>query len=365
MKKNLILKHQKIFQRNHVLILLSAIACFFITSTKSIAKENVFTINNIEITGIVDLNFSREKYINRAFKKSFKILINKILLTRDLDKLNNIDLKQIKNLISSFQILEENYSKDEYKVNIKILFDDIKVKKFLGKKNISFSQPESITAVFYPILFVNGEIQNFSDNYFYKKWDEVTIDNEVINFILPLEDLEDLSKIIEMKNRIEELNIDSFISKYDVENYVFALMDYQSEELNIHLKTNFNNHKINKNILHKVKNIDDNEILSSVLKDLKLKVTDIWKEENLINLLMPLSINVKFQHKNLKNLDNLRKILKKISIIDSYTLEEFNINDSFFKIYYYGDPKKLKSELSSFGYQLNDVQGYWQLYLNE
>ena len=183
MKKNLILKHQKIFQKNHVLILLSAITCFFITSTKSIAKENVFTINNIEITGIVDLNFSREKYINRAFKKSFKILINKILLTRDLDKLNNIDLKQIKNLISSFQILEENYSKDEYKVNIKILFDDIKVKKFLGKKNISFSQPESITAVFYPILFVNGEIQNFSDNYFYKKWDEVTIDNEVINFI--------------------------------------------------------------------------------------------------------------------------------------------------------------------------------------
>ena len=160
MKKNLILKYQKIFQRNHVLILLSAIACFFITSTKSIAKENVFTINNIEITGIVDLNFSREKYINRAFKKSFKILINKILLTRDLDKLNNIDLKQIKNLISSFQILEENYSKDEYKVNIKILFDDIKVKKFLGKKNFSFSQPESITAVFYPILFVNGEILN-------------------------------------------------------------------------------------------------------------------------------------------------------------------------------------------------------------
>ena len=98
MKKNLILKHQKIFKRNHVLILLSAIACFFITSTKSIAKENVFTINNIEITGIVDLNFSREKYINRAFKKSFKILINKILLTRDFYNITVLYQKCLGNL---------------------------------------------------------------------------------------------------------------------------------------------------------------------------------------------------------------------------------------------------------------------------
>ena len=30
-------------------------------------KENVFTINNVQIKGTVDLNFSREKYLNKAF----------------------------------------------------------------------------------------------------------------------------------------------------------------------------------------------------------------------------------------------------------------------------------------------------------
>ena len=96
-----------------------------------------------------------------------------------------------------------------------------------------------------------------------------------------------------------------------------------------------------------------------------MKITDIWKEENLINLLMPLSIELKFQHKNLKNLDELRNTFNKINIIDSYSLEELNINNSFFKIYYYGNPKKLKSDLLKFGYKLNDNQGFWQLYLNE
>ena len=160
----------------------------------------------------------------------------------------------------------------------------------------------------------------------------------------------------------EELDVDSLVYKYDVKNYVFALFDYQRDQLNVHLKTNFNNNKISKNFFYKVENLKDEKILSPILKDLKLKITDIWKESNLINVLMPLSIRIKFQHSNIKDLDQIRDIFKKIQIIDSYTFEEFNINDSFFKIYYYGNPKKLKSELFKFGYQLKNNQGFWQLY---
>jgi len=274
-------------------------------------------------------------------------------------------MKQIKNLIYSFQIIEESYSKSEYKVNVKILYNDLKVKKFLSKKNISFSQPENISAIFYPVLFINGEIKNFNENFFYKRWAEVLTKNETINFILPLEDLDDISKIIKMKDRIEELNIHNLVNKYDIKNYIFALMDYQNEKLNVHLKIDFNNKKISKNILFDLKNINDELALNSIIRDLKLKITDLWKEENLINLLMPLSVKLKYQHKNLKKLDKLKNTFQKVDIIDNFTLEEFNINNSFFEIYYYGSPKKLKSELSKFGYQLENVEGIWQLYLNE
>ena len=128
---------------------------------------------------------------------------------------------------------------------------------------------------------------------------------------------------------------------------------------------NFNNNTVSKNFFYEIKNINDSSALNSIVKDLKIKITDLWKEENLINLLMPLSIKLKFQHKNIKNLDELRNTFQKIDLINNYTLEEFNINNSFFKIYYYGDPKKLRSELLRFGYQLENNQGHWQLYSNE
>ena len=80
---------------------------------------------------------------------------------------------------------------------------------------------------------------------------------------------------------------------------------------------------------------------------------------------MPLSIKVKFQQKKLEDLDYLKNTFKKISIIDNYNLQEFNINSSYFKIYYYGNPKKLQTELFKYGYSLKEDKGTWQLYFNE
>tara|TARA_B100000686_G_scaffold340798_1_gene417039 strand:- start:513 stop:1610 length:1098 start_codon:yes stop_codon:yes gene_type:complete len=365
MKNYLFLKYLIAPLKEYIFIFLTATILLFIPYTKSFGEENVFTIREVNVGGSVNLNFSRDKYLNEAFSNSFKILMNRILLTRDLKKIENIKLKKIRNLISSFQILEESYRKGEYDLKIKILYNESKIKKFLRQKNISFSQPENISAVFYPVLYINGEIQNFNENFFYNQWKKIEIKNEIINFVLPLEDLEDIAKITKMKNNMEEADVENLVNKYDIKNYAFALIDYQNKKLNIYLKTSFNNKKVSKNISYDIKNIEDELILNSILKDLKMKITDVWKEENLINLLMPLSINIKFQHKNLKNLDILRNTFYKISIIDNYTLEEFNINNSSFKIYYYGNPKKLRSELSKFGYLLENNQGFWQLYLNE
>ena len=362
MRNYLLIKYLITFLREYIFIFLTATIFLFNTTTESFSEENVFTISGVEVQGRIDLNFSRESYLNKAFIKSFKILMQKILLASDISKVGNVKIKKIKSLISSFKILEESYRNDEYRVKIKIFYNDNKIKVFLGEKNILFSEPENITAVFFPVLFINDEIQNLNENYFYRNWTQVEIKNELINFILPLEDLEDVSKIAEMKNQIEKLDVDSLVNKYNVDNYVFALMDHSNSRLNIHLKINFNNTKISKNLFFKLIDSNDELRLEVILKDLKIIITDLWKSQNLINFLLPLSIKIKFEHNSLEDLDKLRNALQKINIIDKFFLQEFNINSSFFEIYYYGNPKKLKSELFKFGYRLNNDPGFWQIY---
>ena len=135
MKNYLLLKYFTAPLKEYIVIFLTTIIFLFISFTKSFGEENVFTINNVKVKGTIDLNFSRDKYLNGAFLNSFQTLMNKILLTRDLIKVRGTKLHQIKNLISSFQILEENYRADIYRANIKIIYNEAKTKSFLSKKN--------------------------------------------------------------------------------------------------------------------------------------------------------------------------------------------------------------------------------------
>ena len=117
--------------------------------------------------------------------------------------------------------------------------------------------------------------------------------------------------------------------------------------------------------MYELDDIKNESKLNFILKDLKTQITDIWKSDNIINLSIPLSIRIQFQHKKLSDLDRLKKTFYKISIIDNYSLDEFNINNSFFKIYYYGNPKRLRAELLKFGYKLKNDQGYWRIDVDE
>ena len=119
MKNKLIIKHfaNLKVKREYIFIFLTATIFSFSIITKALSNESTFIVNNVEVSGSVDINFSREKYINKALLNSFDLLMSKILVFKDLSKVNNIKLREIKNLIKSFQILEESYKKEVDVIN--------------------------------------------------------------------------------------------------------------------------------------------------------------------------------------------------------------------------------------------------------
>ena len=205
--------------KEYIFIILTATILLTTSHTKSYSEEKVFTVNNVIIEGNIDLNFSREKYIKKALDQSFELLMSKILLTSDIKKIKNLKKDKAASLINSFQILEEEYSKNKYSITLKVNYSEDKVKKLLSEKNVSFSNPQKISSIFFPILIVDDEVKGFDKNFFYNNWNKVQIENEVINFLLPVEDLDDISKIKKIKNNIELLDINSLVGKYNINNY--------------------------------------------------------------------------------------------------------------------------------------------------
>ena len=79
---------------------------FFFSTDES--KGKAFDINNIDISKPFEINFNKNEVIDEGFKEGFLELISLIVNSEDIKKINQIKLNEIKSMIESFTIKEEN-----------------------------------------------------------------------------------------------------------------------------------------------------------------------------------------------------------------------------------------------------------------
>ena len=99
--------------------------------------ESIFTVNNIQVNKKTFKN--KEELINIAFKKGFDQLNSKILLEEDYSKIKNISLRNIKNLVSHYQIIKNKDDDNQSLALINLYFKRDKMYNFYSQNNIKYS----------------------------------------------------------------------------------------------------------------------------------------------------------------------------------------------------------------------------------
>jgi len=79
---------------------------FFFSTDKVEAKS--FDVNNIEISKPFEINFDKNKVIDDGFIKAFSRLISTITVSSDQKIIKGIKLAEIKGMVESFSVKEEN-----------------------------------------------------------------------------------------------------------------------------------------------------------------------------------------------------------------------------------------------------------------
>ena len=97
---------------NKVFFILLIIVFIFKTETV-FSYNDVYDVDNIKISGKLSSNSEKEKLIDSAFKKAFVIFIKKVLLSRDVIKISDTKLIDIKELIFSYQISKNEINNKE------------------------------------------------------------------------------------------------------------------------------------------------------------------------------------------------------------------------------------------------------------
>ena len=209
---------------------------------------------------------------------------------------------------------------------------------------------------------LNSELQVFSNNKFFEEWKgEEGFQN--INFILPVENLEDIEFIKRNLSDLEEIDLGQLVDNYEIKNSAILILRYDEKDLSVFLKTNFNNIKKFKKIEFAVKNLEDKEVREEIISKLKFSIHDLWKEQNLIDISVPSYLIVNTPIDKPSSLKKVVERITKISLITNYSIEELDNNSAKIKIKYLGKIKNLQNSFIENGFNFEILNNEWNLTL--
>ena len=240
---------------------------FFKTETL-LSENNLFNVNNIKLEK--KDKTSNKLLANQAIKKGFNELINKILLKEDLDRVSDLSLSSIKQLVTYYQVTDISNEQNEKEfVNFSVTFDKDKIHKLFYKKGISYSEILDKDLFILPILIKENEIFIFNNNYFYENWNKVGDDNlGLIEFILPLENIEIIQKINKYRDDLINLDVNNLLQEYRGKNLALILIENSKKNnIKVYIKSVIQEKNISKSFNFKKANISEKIIIDIKKRD--------------------------------------------------------------------------------------------------
>ena len=339
-------------------LFLAVINIFFSTG---ISKAKTFSINDVELSTPFKINFDKNKIIDEGFIKAFNQLMLSIVQSKDYQKLKKIPLNQIKSMIETFSIKEEKFVNEIYYINLNVSFNKKIIFDLLEKKNIFPSLPLKENVIFMPIIFDqnNNEIKMFSDNIIYNLWNLNIKKFELLNYILPSEDLEDLNLVKQNIKNLEDFEFNEIIKKYNLENYIVSIFFKGKEQTKLLSKISLNNKKAIKSTELKNFNFNSNDEIKKFIEVLKITFEDYWKSQNEINTSVKLPLTISVKNTNNIRIYQLEEKLSNIDLIYNFYIHKFDNKNNIYKIIFNGTPNKFIDVMKNNNYEFETSNKIW------
>ena len=344
--------------KSYIQIILILIV-FFKTETL-LSNNNLFSVNNINIEK--NDKISNNSLANQAIKKGFNDLIEKILLKEDIKKLSNLNFSSIKELVTYYQVSQITDEKENNELaSFSVTFDKDKIHELFYKKGILYSEILDKEIYILPILIKGNEIYVFNNNFFYKYWNEIFV-LDLVEFVLPIENIEIIQEINKNKNSLIDIEIDSLFKEYPNKNLALVLIeDNKSKNNKLYFKTKIQEKKISKSLNIKKIDGDLRNLYEQIIEISKNEIVNLVKSENLIDIRTPSFINTRLNLDRKTNLVEFNSRIKNIDLVENIYVQEFNKDYVNLRIKYLGKLEKIINQFKKANINLKLINEQWYL----
>jgi len=353
----------KFYKLLNVYIYFISFSLLIVFFSTTYSNANAFRVSKIEISSPFELNFEKNNVIDKGFQTSFSDLISMITTSGDRKKIKNVSIKEIKGMIDSFTISDEKFINNEYFANLETTFNKKKILKFLENKNIFPSIPQRNKVLLFPILIEtkNNNIYLFNNNIFYDKWNEQKNSYDLLDYLLPSEDIEDLIELQKISKDIETYDFSNLINKYDIKDNIILIIYKESNRIRTLSKINLNNSLKIQNKNYPKLDVLNNNDFSNIVKNLKQLYEDQWKKNNEINTSIKLPLTISINSKKTKKIIELEQVLYSLDLVSDFSILNFNSEIIQYKITYNGTPNIFLNDMKEKNLELEIKNNMWIL----
>ena len=341
--------------------------CFLALLNIFFSTENIhaktFSINDIKISTPFEINFDKNKIIDKGFIQAFDQMILSIVQTKDQKKLKNTSLSVIKGMIETFSIKEEKFIDQVYYLSLNVSFNKKKIFNLLENKNVFPSLPIKKKVFFIPIILdeEKNEILMFSESNLFNNWNSNIKRYHLLEYILPSDDLEDFNLIKRKLKNLENYNFEEIIKKYNLDDYIIMIIFKNNREIRVLNKINFNNKIDLKNLNFKNLNLKNNQEIEKFTENLKNLYENYWKAKNEINTSVKLSLTISINNSENSKISQFEQILSSIDLIYDFYIFKFNNKNNIYKIIFNGSPDSFLKIMRNNSYEFDTQNQIWSL----
>ena len=343
------------------IIFFSTVLFFNFSSTE--LKSSIFSVNDIEITEPFELNFKKEKVVDKAFIEAFKRLMKMTVISSEEIKLSRIKNNEIKNLIDSFKIKDERFIKNYYSAKFDVNFNKQNTLLFFEKKNIFPSLPKKKSIFILPILIdtTNTTVNLFNQNPFFFNWLDGTSKHFLLDYILPTEDIDIINTLNQNIENLENYNYSNIINKYNVKDFIVCLIFQDNDKIKVLSKITINNNeKIQNNIYNNI-NLDNENELTSLIISIKNNYEDNWKKINQINRSVKLPLNISVDANDYQKNKLFKEFLHNTEFVSNFFIKDFNNKKINYRIIFNGSPARFLDLCNKNNILIDTTNQIWQL----
>ena len=321
-----------------------------------ITEDEVFTIRNI----LVDVSskssaHARDIALRDAQIKGFYILMKKMLLKGEYEKISDINKDKILELVEEISIEDEKRISARYIGKIVVKFKKNLVLSFLKSNNIKFSITQSKPLLILPIYKYGGITYLWDKENIWKDlWNKDYDDGSLIPIRVSggkFKDFIYFNPNQAIKKNLKNLEI--IAANNNSTGVLVAILKkkYNRDKSKFQLDLDLTIYRFDDgstNTFQDKIEVDVDKFSNDLLLEAKLKVENFvknqWKVQNVLSTIKN-SIKLTVNYNNLKEWVDIRSLINNVSIIDKYKIVNISKNFAVISISFSGNYNQLRIAL--------------------